>query len=44
MGNGDMIANMGISIVVLTIVIFIFFVIVYTGVYLTKRYALSEKV
>ena len=39
-----MIANMGISILLLTIAIFVFLMIIYFGVYLAKRYALSEKV
>ena len=44
MSNGDIIANIGITILLLSIAIFLLYVIVFVVVYLSKKYALSEKI
>ena len=43
MWNGDMTSNMGISIYLITIVIFLVIVIVFAGVYISRKYARSAK-
>ena len=44
MGNGDIIANMGISYVLISMAIIILSVLILVGVYLSRKYALSEKI
>ena len=44
MGNGDIIANMGISNILVSIAIVLLFVFVFIGVWLTRKYALNEKI
>ena len=44
MGNGDIVANMGISYLLISIAIFLLIMIVFVGAYLSKKYALSEKI
>ena len=44
MGNGDIFANIGISILLLTIAIIFLTVIILTGSYFVKKYDLSYKV
>ena len=44
MGNGDIIANMGISYVLISIAIVFLSVLILVGVCLSRKYALSEKI
>ena len=44
MGNGDIIANMGISYVMISMMIILLSVFILVGVYLSRKYALSEKI
>ena len=43
MWNGDMFANLGISFVLIAIAIVLIFIIVFAGVYMTRKYAMSPK-
>ena len=44
MGNGDIIANMGISYVLISIAIALLSVFIFIGVCLSRKYALHEKI
>ena len=44
MGNGDIIANMGVSVLLISIALILLIVIIFAGAYLAKKYAMSEKV
>ena len=44
MGNGDIIANMGISYVLISMAIVFLSLFIFVGVCLSRKYALSEKI
>ena len=44
MGNGDIIANMGISYLLITIAIIVSAVFIFVGVCLSRKYGMSEKI
>ena len=44
MGNGDIIGNLGITVLLISLLIILFVVIIFAGFYVSNKYALSEKV
>ena len=44
MGNGDIIGNLGITVLLITLLFILFILMVFTGFYVSNKYALSEKV
>ena len=43
MSNGDWKANLGISFVLIAILVILVFIIVFAGVYMSRKYALSAE-
>ncbi len=42
MGNGDIIGNLGVTVLLITLLIILFIVIVIVGVFVSNKYAMSE--
>ena len=44
MGNGDIIGNLGITVLLISLLFLLLIVIIFAGSYVSNKYALSEKV